>query len=370
MKIVQIVPYSMNRPGGVQSNVRDLSAWLRSQGHEVRIVAPNDGSMTQPEIKTLGNVRNVSIHGTRFELSLARRSELTACVSELREWGAQVAHLHTPWTPMLVWQVWRALGVPAIATFHATVPTSTRFDPVSWALRKSTGYFNKRLKKIIVPSEAPQDQWKNFGANPVPLILPPTIDLSTWRQAARSQKKSQSFSAIYIGRLEERKGIRVLLEAWKLVQQKRPDIQLTIAGSGPEDQMLHNMVRNNHIRGVAFHSPPDNACAREMVAKANLLIAPALHGESFGLVLVEAMAAGTLPVAAANSGFSTVLSGMGQNLLVPPGEAEPLANKILELAESKSMRAQMCKWAQTESHRFDVRTVGPKYEALLQAALN
>ncbi len=368
MKIVQITPYAMDRPGGVQSHIRDLGTWLRLRGHDVRIVAP-PGDADVPGLMTLGACRSVSLHGTRFELTRARRAELADCVERLRDWGAEVAHLHTPWTPMLPWQVWRALDLPSVATFHATLPATTGLDPVAWFLRQSAHRFNRRLKAVVVPSRAPLAQWRAAGADPLPRILPPAVDLTEWRKAAKQARPGTGLRAIYMGRLEERKGVAVLLEAWKRVHEERPDARLTIAGSGPEEGLLRNRVIHSNIGGVSFVPPPDNAAAREMVAAADLFVAPALHGESFGLVLAEAMAAGTVPVAAANAGFATVLTGAGKGLLVPPGETWPLARRILDLAEHPARLEQMRRWAMSQAQRFDIATVGPSYEALFAEAL-
>ena len=131
MKIVQITPYAMDRPGGVQSHIRDLGTWLRLRGHDVRIVAP-PGDADVPGLMTLGACRSVSLHGTRFELTRARRADLADCVERLRDWGAEVAHLHTPWTPMLPWQVWRALDLPAVEVvlvLHVSARYMKEVDP-------------------------------------------------------------------------------------------------------------------------------------------------------------------------------------------------------------------------------------------------
>ena len=110
MKIVQLCPYAMARPGGVQRNVRDLSAWLDQQGHETRIIAPpapGEAPKRAGRLIKIGRSRAFGTHGTAFELSRASRHELRQTVQELRDWGAELIHMHTPWTPMLVWQFWR-----------------------------------------------------------------------------------------------------------------------------------------------------------------------------------------------------------------------------------------------------------------------
>ncbi len=372
MKIVQLTPYAMSRPGGVQTHIRDLSTWLRSQGHEVRVLAPPDASgvaTTEQGVTTVGTARPCSVHGTRFEVSHVGRTERRACVAAVHNWGADVVHMHTPWTPLMPWQMWRALALPTVASFHATLPDATGFDPLAWALRRVGQYFNRRIAANVVPSHAPLAQWRAAGAAPLPMILPPTLDLGSWRTAAQTTPRADRFRAVYMGRLEPRKGVSVMLAAWKILHAAHPDAALVIAGSGPDEAALRQQVRNNAIGGVTFAPPPDDADARALIAGADVFVAPALHGESFGLVLLEAMAAGTVPVAAANDGFATVMTGAGQDLLVPPGDVDALAASLLKLAQSPTLRDTMRDWGQTHAHSFDVQTVGPAYEALFSKVI-
>jgi phosphatidylinositol alpha-mannosyltransferase len=368
MKIVQLTPYAMDRPGGVQSNIRDLAAWCRAQGHEVRIVAPpGNPAHREKGLMTVGSARPWAIHGTSFEVSRAARGEIKAAVSDLRDWGADVIHMHTPWTPLLPWQMWRALKLPSIATFHATLPEGAGFDPMSAALRRVGHYFNHRISRVVVPSMAPYRQWEAAEANPLPAILPPTIDLSAWRAAGDASKPSDTFRVVYMGRLEARKGVSVLLDAWRAVAATVPNIELIIAGTGAEETALRAQAAT--LPHVSFQPPPSDAEARALIASADVFAAPALHGESFGLVLIEAMAAGTLPVAAANEGFATVMTGTGADLQVPPGDATALAQTLIHLANNPDKRAQLTKWASKHAIEFDVTTVGPEYVKLYAQAL-
>lgn len=368
MKIVQLTPYAMDRPGGVQSNIRDLAAWCRTQGHEVRIVAPPGNPVhTEEGLMTVGIARPWSIHGTSFEVSRATRQDIKTAVSELRTWGAEVVHMHTPWTPLLPWQMWRALNLPSIATFHATLPENAGFDPMSAALRRVGHYFNRRISRVVVPSMAPYRQWEAAGANPVPAILPPTIDLSEWRAAGEAAKPSETFRVVYMGRLEARKGVSVLLDAWRTIATNTPSAELIIAGTGEEEPALRAQAAN--LSRVTFQPPPGDTEARALIASADVFAGPALHGESFGLVLIEAMAAGTLPVAAANEGFATVMTGAGVDLLVPPGDAVALARTLTDLANEPTKRAQLTTWAAKRALEFDVATVGPEYVKLYAQAL-
>jgi phosphatidylinositol alpha-mannosyltransferase len=371
VKIVQLTPYAMDRPGGVQSHIRDLCTWLRENGHETRIIAPpsTTGQPKMDGVIELGQSRKIAVHGTKFELTRASRSALSNCVAELRDWGAEVAHLHTPWTPMLPFQVWRALDVPAVATFHATLPESAGFDPLSWALRRSAHWFNRRLSSVVVPSVAPQNQWRENGVTPLPKVLAPTVNLAAWRKARDTATPSTGFNAICMGRLEDRKGTATLLTAWRKVQENRPDARLIIAGDGPCKADLLAKAARDDLHSVTFVDPPSDTQARDLIAQADVLVAPALHGESFGLVLIEAMAAGTLPVAAANAGYATVMTGPGRELLVPPSDTAALTAKLLDLACHPALQSRLLRWAKGHADHNDVRHLGPAYETLFRDAL-
>lgn len=368
MKIVQVSPYAMDRPGGVQSHVRDLSNWLERQGHDVQIIAP-PGKGGAPDVMTLGRVREISMHGTHFELSRASKSEIEGASMALFDWGADVVHLHTPWTPMLGWQVWKALELPTVATFHATLPEGGGFDPMTWFLGRAAKYFDERLEGIVVPSRAPQAQWEARGHDPVPKILAPAIDLSEWRDVRQGPRHSEDGPhVIYLGRLEERKGVQVLVEAWKEVSRRLPAARLTIAGKGSMEGALREAAQG--MRSIRFLPPPDNEAARALVARADFFAAPATGGESFGLVLIEAMAAGTIPIAAENEGYATVLANGGETLLVPPGDPAALADRIVLLASDQQKALDLRTWAMARAETFDVAQVGPRYVALYQAAVD
>ncbi|OWU86396.1 hypothetical protein ATO6_06160 [Oceanicola sp. 22II-s10i] len=361
MKIVQVTPYPMARPGGVQSNVRDVCGWLSAQGHEVRIVSPDRADHHEPGLLPLGRAREVSIHGTGFEFSFAGPLALRRLRRELRDWGAEVLHLHTPWTPMLAWQVWRAMRLPAIATFHATLPESDSPDLEERFITRAGHYFNARMASVVVPSEAPRRQWAAKGLDPLPLVLPPTIDLSDWRAGDTGTRRPGPFRVAYLGRFEARKGVDVLLRAWARRPEALKDAELVIAGRGTLPGPLPE--------GARLVESPDRAEAIRLIADADVSVAPAGWGESFGLVLIEAMAAGTVPVAAANAGFATVMTGEGADLLFPVGDADALAAKLAELAQSPDRVKALADWGRAHAMTYDVSAVGPAYTELYTCAL-
>lgn len=378
MRIVQVCPYDIRRYGGVQAHVRDLSAWLRAQGHEVRIISPPPGTAAPPGpppagAEAVGRAWGISVHGTGYELSRAAPRELAALQRGLTAWGAEIVHLHTPCTPMLSWQLWRRLRLPAVATFHSTPPDAAARGPRTRAARLLSGYFLRRVEASVFPSAAPLELFADLPAPRPPRVLPPTIDLAGWREAGRAAAARKAarggLSVIFLGRLEPRKGIDVLLAAWPAIAAAVPGARLTVAGDGPMRAAVEAAAGESAARPVRYLGAPDPAAARAAVADADIFAAPARYGESFGLVLLEAMAAGTVPVAAANAGYATVLAGCGDDLLVPPGDAAALAARIVALAGDRAALARLGARGGARAAEFDVSRQGPHYEALFRDVL-
>lgn len=373
MKIVQICPYDLARPGGVQAHVRDLAAWLARAGHEVRVVAPFPlGGEPLAGVDHCGRAIKAQLFGTGFEISYARAGERRALVAALRDWGAELVHLHTPWTPLMAWQLWRELALPTVTTFHATLPEEKARGPAARALRRAARHFLTHSRAAIVPSATPLAHLRPQNAGVEAHILPPAIDLAPWQAAAAAlggREPAEGMELLFLGRFEARKGLGTLLDAWPEVAATRPDVRLTVAGGGPQEELVHAAMRGAHGARIRFVPAPDAEAARRLVARADLLVAPSLYGESFGLILIEAMAAGTLPVAAANEGYRTVLTGPGERLLVPPGDVSALAARLIALCGDASARRELGAWALPHALSFGIEATGPAFAQIYRDAL-
>ncbi len=362
MKIVHVVPYAMDRPGGVQRHVIDLCNWLDQSGHETRIVAGRGRNGGLDRVQAMGRSIVMSMHGTQFELSLAGPREMGALKRALRAFGAQILHLHTPTVPAIPWQVWRGMGLPTVATLHATLPNPPTDLHSRWLLA-SAQRWARRLETVIVPSQVPFDQWKGQGITPLPQIMAPAIDLSQWRAAGKDRPAPQGplRRVISVGRLEGRKGIDTLLAAWPMVRSALPALELTLVGRGAPPRALP--------QGVTIAPPTDDAALPGLVAQSDLLIAPAGFGESFGLVLAEAMAAGTPVLAAANPAYQSVLGDGSDAQTFAPGDAKALADKLIALNQAPETRALIAERGLTRANLADVIHVGPDYTRLYAEVL-
>ncbi len=423
MKIVQLCPYAMDRPGGVQRHVRDLSRWLGAAGHETRILCPpapraarrknetvadprkTEGRAGAPGTETIADPRQsdigatppdtgigavghapgtdedqegadeillelgrswtLALHGTAFEISRAPRRDVRAMAACLRDWGADLVHMHTPWTPLLTAQMFRALRLPTVTTVHATLPDPSAGGPVNRYVRWSARRLVPASDAVIVPSKAPLPLLQAVCPGVSARILPPTVNLAPWTRAARAKAPGAApLSLLFLGRLEPRKGLDIALAAWSAISAALPKARLTLAGDGP----LRDMALAARSDRVTLVGRPDDAAVRRLMAEADLFLAPAPYGESFGLILTEALAAGALPVAAANAGYASVLTGPGATLLVPPGDAQALAQRVIDLAPPET-RAPLASWARDRARHFDVATQGPLYLDLYETVL-
>ena len=375
MRIIQVCPYDMARPGGVQAHVRDLSRFLNADGHETRVVAPRPVTGgTVPGVDHCGAARLVSMFSTRFEVSLAGQGELRALASRLKdEFRADIVHLHTPWTPLVAWQVWRRLGLPMVATFHATLPGRDATGFSARLLRRAGHHFLTHARALMVPSRSPLVHLSPPADLRVE-VIPPSVDLAVWREAGKARALLKGASSdgpeiLFLGRFEPRKGLDVLLAAWPEVAARVPEARLTIAGGGSLEPLVHAAMSARHGKRITHVPTPDDAAARALMAAADIFAAPAPFGESFGIVLIEAMAAGAVPVAAANDGYASVLAGGGEELLVPPGDAAALAARLVALSGDAPALSRLRDWGATRSSALDIAATGPSYLALYDAVL-
>jgi phosphatidylinositol alpha-mannosyltransferase len=360
----------MSRHGGVQSHVRDLSAWLRAQGHQVRILSPVAQGRARQSSDEIGRARKLALNDTSFEISWISSGELASLTDDLTRWGAEIAHFHTPCTPLMPLRLWRALAVPRVATFHSTPPDAVSHGVKTRIARQISGWFLRRADAAVFPASPVRDLFGDLARRRPPIVLPPSVDLSPWRAVASDPRDGVTGggpSIAYLGRLEPRKGLDTLLAAWPQVEAALPHARLLIAGDGSlKDKVLALAQTSPRLR---YLPAPDDASARQILARSDFLVAPAAYGESFGIVLIEAMAAGALPVAAANPGFSSVLTGPGAELLFPLRAFGDLAARLIALAGDPDRCKSLRQWGQSHAQGFDIATQGPRFAALYHDVL-
>jgi phosphatidylinositol alpha-mannosyltransferase len=361
MRVLQVCPYDVARAGGVQRHIVDLSNALADAGHAVTIVAPaGDGEPALHagvELYRLGHSREWRMHGTRFEMTRASRAELKAFEARAGSRPFDVAHFHTLWTPLMPWQVYRraaAFAARRVATFHDTPPPGPSGALTRAAFRVLSRRVSLGLDAMIAVSSAPAGHLRPVGRCPL-VRLPPCIDLAPYASVSREREIDSEPTVLFVGRLEPRKGVLLLIEAFARVRQSVAGARLVVCGDGEQRSAAEALsARLGSTDAVTFTGALCDAERLALYAGADVFCAPSPYGESYGLVLAEAMAAGVPVVAAANAGYATVLTGTGATGLVEPGDAPALAARLSAVLGSRELTAELSAWGRANASRSDV----------------
>jgi len=370
MKIGLLLDDSLDRPDGVQQYVLTLGSWLSSQGHDVHYLA---GQTKRTDIKQLYSLsKNVSsrFSGNRLSSPLpARRSAIRALINREQ---FDVVHVQVPFSPLLAGRVINALSpdTAVVGTFHI-VPFSSIGRIGNRGLSMLTKTNSRRIDRLISVSAAAQDFAKRYYKLNSQ-VLPNVVNLQRFKMGSKNIATSDKQRIVFLGRLVERKGCLYLLEA---LRQLNLDghlrgVEVIIGGTGPLEKKLKEYVRKYHLGSVVrfegFVSEPNKV---EFLASATIAVFPSTGGESFGIVLLEAMAAGAEVVLAGdNIGYRAVL-GEQPDLLFPPKDATAFSNRIRTYLTNTDLRHQMRQWQASHVQDFDVRIVGPKILTVYKEAL-
>ncbi len=323
MKVAEVSPYSMSIPGGVQGQVLSLARSMRNLGHDVDVVAPCDELTMVEEVLSVGGSHNWWANGSIAPISLGPKMWLSLR-SMLHGNAYDIVHLHEPLTPFVGVATLMFSPVPTVGTFHRSGASA-----IYRAYGRSLGGLARRLSvRLAVSEEARRTARSVSGVDS--MIVGNGVDLSRFSDVSSWPK--DSFVVMFIGRHEPRKGLEVLLEAFVSVESS--DVELWVAGDGPESLKLHSKFRqDSRVRWLGRVSEAE-AAARMLAA--DVVVAPSLYGESFGVVLLEAMACASAVLASDIDGYRDLIQDGIDGQLVPPGDSSKLAKAIVELMNSPS----------------------------------
>jgi phosphatidylinositol alpha-mannosyltransferase len=314
LRIALISPYSLTIPGGVQGQVMGLARELRAMGHEARVLGPCDGAPPATFVTPLGNSLPTAANG-----SIAPLAPDPACalrtIRALRDEEFDVLHLHEPLAPGPTVTALVVRPAPVIGTFHAAGDSASyRYlnGPVRWV---AAGLDHR----VAVSKDALELVDRYLGGEYE--VLFNGVELERFRTAAPAPGGERA--VFFCGRHEERKGLEVLLRAHATLPA---DVTLWIASDGPDTARLQREFAGDHRITWLGRITDDEKIARLRGAAA--FCAPSLHGESFGVVLLEAMAAGTPVVASSLDGYRNVATDEVDALLTPPGDHLALARAL------------------------------------------
>lgn len=371
MKIGLVCPYNIMRGGGVQEIVRDLKAGLSARGHDVRIITPKpqgSNGHNPEDVLFIGN-------GGDFRSPLHTTAQFSASVDPddiddiLQAEQFDILHFHEPWVPVLSRQILARSHAVNVATFHAKLPETMMSRTVAKVVTPYTKSALKYLHALTAVSDAAADYVGSLTDEPI-TIIPNGIDLKRFNVSPqKSRKPQQRKTILYVGRLEQRKGVRYLLKAYELLSKEQDDIQLIIAGDGPDREKLEEVASTMMIPNVSFLGFVSEEVKLELLHSADLFCSPAVFGESFGIVLLEAMACGLVTVAGDNAGYSAVMQEMGELSLINPRETDEFARRLHIMLNEQTLRKDWQKWAKQYVKQFDYDLIINRYEDLYEYAI-
>ncbi|MGH9026850.1 MAG: glycosyltransferase family 4 protein [Acidimicrobiia bacterium] len=327
LRVMIVCPYSMSVFGGVQDQVLGLSRALRNRGVDARVVGPCDGPPPEPGVTVVGPTRGVVTNGSVAPIA-SGRAVAARTLEAIRVFEPDVVHLHEPLVPGPPQAALLGTPAPTVGTFHAAVAGE---HPWYRAFRPPLTRWVRRLSvRTAVSEEARRLAEEAFGGTY--RVLPNGVEVD--RFAAAAPWPASRPAIFFVGRHEPRKGLDVLLSAFAGLED---EAELWVAGDGPDNEEL----RVGSPRGVEWLGRiPDEEKARRLRA-ATVACFPARHGESFGLVLLEAMAAGTAVVATTIPGYEAVARPDREALLVPPGDAAALRDALRALLRDPQRRQRL-----------------------------
>jgi phosphatidylinositol alpha-mannosyltransferase len=337
MRIGIVCPYSFDVPGGVQNHVHDLAEALIAMGHEVSVLAPADEDTPVPPFVVPAG-RSVPFP---YNGSVARITFGPIATARVRRWlsrGAfDVLHVHEPFVLSLSLLAALSARGPVVATFHTAMTRSRAMAAAHGVLQLVLERISGR---IAVSALARKVQVEHLGGSAVE--IPNGVSVERFASAARLAGWPGAGGALgFLGRFTEpRKGFPILLSAFVTLAKTRPDLRLLVAGPGDPGDVLHGVPPEIRGRIVFLGLVPEAEKAR-MLRSVDVYVAPNTGGESFGMILTEAMAAGTAVAASDIDAFRRVLDGGEAGALFPTGNPEALAETLAELLDSAERRATL-----------------------------
>lgn len=350
-----VSPYSLSTPGGVQGQVLSLARALREQGVQVRVLGPCDGPPPEPGVISVGPSTKMPSNGSISPIA-ASKEVRPRTLEALRTYEPDVMHLHEPLVPGATAAALLGSRIPSVGTFHAAMKSGrsrwyTVFRPAARSvasnltLRTAVSEEARRLAEEALEGEY--------------LVIPNGVELD--RFAAASPWPTERRAILFVGRHEERKGLGLLLEAFGDLDR---DAVLWVAGEGPETAEL----RSRNVPGVEWLGPIPRDELMRRLKVASVFCAPSLYGESFGIVLVEAMAARTPIVACDIPGYRDVARGDREALLVPPGDPAALRLALRRVLDEPDLVEQLVEGGASRAGRFSMEEIARQYRPVYEEA--
>ena len=355
VRVGLVCPYSLTIPGGVQGQVMGLARALRATGVDARVLAPCDGPPPEPGITPLGRSVPFASNGSVAPVAPDPPCAIRT-LSTLRDEGFDILHLHEPLCPGPPLTALLTAGTPMIGTFHRA-GHSTAYTVLRPIVRRLAA---RLVLRCAVSEDARVTACDALDGDYVLLFNGVEVE----RFAKATPWPADGPTIFFVGRHEPRKGLAVLLDA---VTKLPSDVRVWVAGDGPATAELREQTAGDER--VEWLGRIDDAEVARRLRGADVFCAPSLHGESFGVVLLEAMAAGAPVVASDLPGYRNVARADHDALLVPPGDAGALADALRRVLGGADLRRHLVAAGEARAAEFAMDRLAERYAELYASAL-
>jgi phosphatidyl-myo-inositol alpha-mannosyltransferase len=362
VRIALVCPYAFDDPGGAQTHVRELTERLLRRDHEVVVLAPVRTAASEPWLIPVGRPIDLRYNGSNVPID-PRPWSRRRVRETLAAFGPHVVHVHEPLAPSTgLWALLEA-RVPVVGTFHSGATRARVADLAAPVLRRVA----RRLTVRVAVSEAARRFAEPLVGGPF-VIVPNGVETARFATAEPAELPPGA-RLLFVGRLDQRKGFPVAVAAFARLAQSRPDVRLLVAGDGPERSAVDRLPTVVRSR-ITMLGTVSNLALPRYHAASDVYVGPAIGGESFGIVLVEAMAAGLPVVASAVPGYDEVVRDGVEGLLVPPGDADALAGAIGRVLDDHALAGRLGAAGRERAATFDWSVIVGRIEALYEQALH
>ncbi len=355
MKIALVTPYDYPYPGGVTEHISALDEQFRARGHDTRIIAASstdEDVLGDHVIKVSGAVSPVSFSGSKARITLSPRV-YQRVKAILKQEKFDVVHVHEPGVPVLSLAVLRHSHALNVGTFHAYRESNAIYEYAGPLVKR----IFSRLDGRIFVSDAVREYITHYFPGDY-IVIPNGIDVA--RFARPDIEPIERFndgrpSILFVGRMDKRKGFRHLIRAYPYIKQAVPAARLIVVGAFADKDKAPfvRYARTHHLRGIHFVGYASPQDLPRYYRTATVFCAPNTGFESFGIVLLEAMAAGLPIVASDIAGFRSVVEDCADGFLVPPENAHALANALIQLLNSPKLRTNMTACGKAKAAQYD-----------------
>lgn len=367
MRIGIVCPYSFDVPGGVQFHVRDLAEYFLGDGHEVSVLAPADSDTRLPDyVVSAGRSTPVRYNG-----SVARLNFGPVTAGKVGRWldhgEFDVLHLHEPVTPSVSVLALLAANGPIVATFHTSMVRSRTLQTAYPLVRPS---LEKIAGRIAVSEDARRTVTTHIGGDAV--VIPNGVYVDRFARAPRRPEwlgTPERPTIAFLGRMAEpRKGLPVLAAALPEVLREVPGLRVLVAGPGDVEHVTAGMPREV-VEACEFLGAVSDEDKASLLASVDVYVAPNTGGESFGIILIEAMSAGSCVLASDLAAFSRVLAGGRTGDLFHNEDPADLAQSLLGLLRDPERRAVFAEAGRQRARQFDWSVVAGRIMAVYETVI-